>query len=254
MVEAVQRWRIAFRRAEPALGLGPAEIARAWEDGLVGSGIPVLLGAAARPRPKLTFALPLPAGRPAEHDLADLILTERWPLARFRRALVDALPAGFALVELYDVWLGAPTISGAVAAAAYRGRLDGLTEEELARASGLLLAASELSRVRPKGDGQARYDLRPLIVDLAAHVWPPSVPAGVPGSGPGMGPASEAVLRMLLRASSDGPSGRPEEVALAIGERLGRTLRLVDLVRERVWTADEAASLSPATFRGAGTG
>src|SRR5664279_1154511 len=103
MVEAVQRWRIAFRRVSPALDLGPPEIARAWEIALEAAGVPVLMSAAAKPRPRLTFAAPLPPGRIAEHDLADVVLAERWPLARLRGALSAALPAGLEVVDLYDV-------------------------------------------------------------------------------------------------------------------------------------------------------
>lgn len=48
---------------------------------------------------------------------------------------------------------------------------------------------------------------------------------------------------MILRTSSDGPSGRPDEVILTVGEALGRELELLELIRERLWTADEAPTL-----------
>jgi radical SAM-linked protein len=236
MVEAIQRWRIAFRRGEPALGLGPAEIARAWESGLAGSAIPIVLSAAATPRPKLTFASPLPAGRPAEHDLADLVLGERWPLARLRPALAAALPDGFEVVDLYDVWLGAPALAAALSATSHRARLRGASSDELGAAAEELMAATSLSRSRARSDGRVSYDLRPLILDLASR---PAGPTGDEAAGRPADGAAGAILRVILRSASDGPAGRPDEVILALGEHLGRTLELVDLVRERLWTADE---------------
>jgi hypothetical protein len=63
-------------------------------------------------------------------------------------------------------------------------------------------------------------------------------PSGAPGSG------DLAIVRMTLRTSSDGPSGRPDEVILALAEALGRELQLVELVRERLWTAEEVPTLA----------
>ena len=228
MVEPVQRWRIAFRRGSPALDLGPPEIVRAWEAGLAASGIPLVLSATATPRPRLTFAAPLPPGRAAEHDLADMVLGERWTLPRLRPALEAALPAGFTLVDLYDVWLGAPSITASLGAMSFRVLVGAVTAIELGTAAEALLAALTLERIRAKGDRGVTYDLRQLILDLAVS------PADAAGA---------AAFRMLLRTASDGPSGRPDEVLLAAGEILGRKLELVDLVRERLWTSDEMPAL-----------
>ncbi|MFI5199201.1 MAG: TIGR03936 family radical SAM-associated protein [Candidatus Limnocylindrales bacterium] len=234
MVEAVQRWRIAFRRGSPALDLGPSETARAWEAGLAESGIPVVMSAAATPRTRLTFAAPLPAGRAAEHDLADLVLSERWRLARVRPALVAALPVGFELVDLYDVWVGAPSITAALGATGYRASVGGAPSADLTGAADRLLAAPMLKRIRAKADRAVPYDLRPLILDLAVSATDPeAVPNGPSG----------ATLRMVLRTSVDGPSGRPDEVLLAMGEILGCQLEQLDLVRERQWTSDEVPRL-----------
>lgn len=236
MVEPVQRWRIAFRRGEPALDLGPPEITRAWEEGLVAAGIPVVMSSAAKPRPRLTFAAPLPPGRAAEHDLADLVVGERWPMARLRAALGTALPVGFEVIDLYDVWLGAPAITAVLNAMSHRATVAGATATELAGAAGRLLAADRLERNRAKGTEQrVTYDLRPLILELDVAEGAPPRSAGDGGT---------TIVRMALRTSPDGPSGRPDEVVLALGEDLDRNLQLVELVREREWTADEVPTLA----------
>ncbi len=228
MVEAVQRWRIAFRRGSPALELGPPEIVRAWEAGLAAADIPVVLSATATPRPRLSFAAPLPPGRATEHDLADLVLSERWTVARFRAALIAALPPGFEVVDLYDVWLGAPAITAVLGAMSHRAIVAGASPGELRAAADTLLAADRLDRTRAKGSERTvKYDLRPLILDLAV---------GNEGE--------RTFVRMILGTSSDGPSGRPDEVLFALGEVIGRDLELVELVRERLWTSDETPSLA----------
>jgi len=221
MTEGIQRWRIAFRRGAPALELDPPEIARAWEAALAEAGVPVVMSAAARPRPRLTFAVGLPPGRVAEHELLDVVLAERWSLSRLRTALAAALPAGLGIVDLYDVWLGAQSVSAALSASTHRVTVGGATNGQLATAAATILGSKTLERTRAKGaELQTIYDLRPLILELQVD---PAAP----------------IVRMVLRTSSDGPSGRPDEVILALGEVIGRELELVDLVRERLWTSDE---------------
>ena len=53
-------------------------------------------------------------------ELIDVVLTERWPIWRVRNALTDRLPAGWRLVDLFDVWLAGPPLAGRVVAADYR--------------------------------------------------------------------------------------------------------------------------------------
>jgi radical SAM-linked protein len=233
MIEAVQRWRIAFRRGAPVLEFGPPEIARAWETAFTAAGIPVVMSAAANPRPRLTFAAALPPGRPAEHELLDVVLAERWPLPRLRSALTGALPPGLEIVDLYDVWLGAPSITAALAAMSHRAILGGASADpvEVSGAVATLLAADRLHRTRSKGtERSVQYDLRPLILELGANPRPDAT--------------KQTIVRVILRTSSDGPSGRPDEVILALGEVIGRELELVELVRERLWTADEVPTLT----------
>ena len=228
MVDPIQRWRIAFRRGSPALELGPPEIARAWESALAAARVPVVMSAAATPRARLTFAAPLPVGRLAEHDLVDVVLADRWSMARLRGAIASALPAGLEVVDLYDVWLHAPALTAVLSGMSHRATVVGASPADLSAAAATLLEAGRLERTRMKGGEQrATYDLRPLILAL-------EVAAASDG----------AAVRMILRTASDGPSGRPDELLLALGEAAGRPLEQVDLVRERLWTVDEVPTLA----------
>lgn len=242
--EARQRWRIVFARDGEALGLPQSEAVARWEAALLGAGIPVALSQGRTPRPRLTFAAPLPAGMPAEAELADLVLTERLTRADLRHRLGRCLPAGYGLVDLYDVWLGEATLAARLAAADYRvtvsaGSSGGSPEDvrlgdRCGDACRELLVASTLDRTRSKGDDRTvAYDLRPLLLDLSV--------AGSDQTEPG----APVELRMRLRLGGEGASGRPEEVVRALGERLGLELRIERTVRQRLLTADELQAAPP---------
>jgi len=226
--EPRQRWRIVFAR-DAAVRDPSSATGAAWEAALARTGLPIARSLGKSPRPKLTVGAPLPVGMAGEAELADLVLTERLPVAEVRAKLSGHLPEGHRLVDLHDVWLGAPTVVAQIVAADYRLTVRGASELELDGACSELVAATRIERTRQKGDGRAvTYDLRPLILTL--HAGPPDPPSE-DGAG-------AATLRMRLRHAQDGPAGRPDEVILALGEALGRRLAGGSIVRERLLTAD----------------
>jgi radical SAM-linked protein len=226
--EPRQRWRIVFaRRADPNR-LTHRDVADAWLAALTASGLPLAGGG--RGRQPLTFGLPLPAGIAAEREVADLVLVERLPIAEVRPSLLRSLPPGVALVDLHDVWLGAPAIAASVVAADYRvtvadaTRLDGA---QLAAAAAELLASASVPIARQRGGGEATVDLRPLVDDIR--------PIGDAGDGGGMG------LWIRCRVHPERGSGRPEEVVAAISAIAGRDVEVGETVRERVVLAEDRA-------------
>ena len=66
------------------------------------------------------------------------------------RALAGAVPAGWHLIEIEDVWLGAPPLAGQVAAADYRIELGDVDAGAIARAAAQILASAHLPRERVK--------------------------------------------------------------------------------------------------------
>jgi hypothetical protein len=152
----------------------------------------------------------------------EVFLAERVPIWRMREALEGRLPAGWGLVDLFDVWVGGPPLAGRVVGADYRVELAAAADPgALATAARALLQARELPRVRQKGEGSVAYDLRPLLADVA-----------IDGSG---GPA----LHVRTRIHPELGTGRPEEVIAALGDRLGRPLQVTVIVRERLILADD---------------
>jgi hypothetical protein len=232
----VQRWRLVVRRAALTGDLAQREQLSAWEAALVASGLPVAGLDLPKPKAKLAIAAPLSSSVPGEAELADLWLVERLPRWRVREALVDCLPGGFTLADLYDVWLGEPPLPGRVAASVYRAEMASIVDgDALAGACAGLLAADALPRERRRGETTVAYDLRPFLADLAVS---PS-------------PNGGSMLRMTLRHDPAKGVGRPDETLLALAEALGlEALTPASLVRESLVLADPPAP-EPAPPRGA---
>jgi radical SAM-linked protein len=222
---ARQRWRLflalpapaaADRASEPAAG-------RSWPALLGSSGLPLAGEGAGRGR--VGPAAPLPLGVAGEREVVDLYLAQRLPAAAVRAAVAAVLPAGVSLVDLHDVWVGAPSAPAAVVAADYRVLLAGPPRWVLEGAVLALLLAAALPRERRREKKTTAYDLRPLILRLEVRASD--------GSG--------VTLAIRLRHAADAV-GRPEEVVAALGEppaSVGEALTVRSIARERIVMADD---------------
>lgn len=225
--EPRQRWRLIFRRRPDAPPLPQREQLAAWEASLSVSGLPLAGVRTPVPRPRLVFGAPLAVGMSAERDLLDLFLTERRSTAEVRVRLAGSLPAGHELVDVHDVWLGDPALSGQVVAADYRLLLAAGDEgaepdlSALASACERFLVAATVPRSREKGGRSIAYDLRPLVTDV--HVEP--------GDGPN--------IMIRTRFDPERGVGRPEEVVAALSELVGAALAVRRVVRERLLLAGD---------------
>lgn len=217
--EAVQRWRLVISRTALPAARGQREQLSEWDAALIASGLPIAGLDAARPRARMAFAAPLSASIPGEAELLDVWLVERLPRWRVREALAAVTPPGFAIVDLFDVWLGEPPLPGRVAASVYRATVHAEDPGRLASAAETLLAATELPRQRRKGEGTVAYDLRPFLASIEVIA----------------ASAGEATIRMILRHDPTKGLGRPDETLAALGEAMGGPpLEADTLVRERL--------------------
>ncbi len=208
MSDAKQRWRLVFARGEEARYLSHLDAVHLWERAFRRGEIPVAHSEGFSPRPRLIFAAPLPLGMLAEHELADLFLSERLTRPDLRSRLAAGMPSGYRLIDLYDEWVGGPALATQLVAADYRLGLLGAEGTKVEAAIGELLAAEALPRERRREKKVTRYDLRPLLVDLRLGSGREADEAATP-------------LWMRLRHSQDGGSGRPEEVVAEMASRLG---------------------------------
>lgn len=201
---------------------------------LAGSGLPLVGLDLPVPRPRLVFAAPLVVGMAAERELVDLYLVETRPVAEVRDRLANALPAGHEAIDLYDVWLGEPALSGRVVAADYRVELSPGADPRgaaadagtLARAAERLLAAGTIPRTRDKGGRTVAYDLRPLLAAIEVVRRPDDE-------------TRAGALRVRTRFDPERGVGRPDEVVAAIGELIGTPPAVAAIVRERLLLAGE---------------
>ena len=220
-VVARQRWRLVLARTSEAPDGPGREQTEAWESALEASGLPSFRPAG-RARPRVAFGAPLAAGIAAERELADIVLTSTEPVWRVREALADRLPGGWRLVDLYDVWLGAPALAGQVAAADYRIDLGDADGGRVAAAAEALLAASRLPRERLKGTSIVRHDLRPLLIDVRVLEGGPPL-----------------LVSVRTRFHPELGTGKPADVVAALGDAASVALVVVSVVRERLILADE---------------
>jgi hypothetical protein len=187
-------------------------------------------------RGRVALAAPLPLGFVGEQEILDVVLGARLPSVEVRDRIRAGLPTSVELVDLHDVWVGAPSASAALVAADYRVDLAGVPAPLVRLAAESLLAATALPRERHREKKTQAFDLRPLIVAL-------SVSAVVPRAGP-PADAPAALLRVRLR-HRPGAVGRPEDVVAALGEPpappLVGEMRVLGIVRERLLlTGDDA--------------
>lgn len=219
-----QRWRVVFAR-DPGETVAVIEGSGGGREGVVAALERIDLPLArAGTRAKIALAASLPAGMAAEHELADLILTEPRAVADVRAAISHVLAPEYRLVDLYDVWLGEPALPAQVAAADYRvvlGPLPG-PAGAIAEAAHRLLTSTSLPRERLKGGRPVTYDLRPLLADVVL----------VDGSEP-------QTLRIRTLFLPERGAGRPEEVVAALAEACGLVLEISAMTRERIWLASE---------------
>jgi radical SAM-linked protein len=256
--EVRQRWRLVFARGEEARYLSHLDTVRAWERAFRRGEIPVAVSEGFSPRSKLVFAAPLQLGMLAEHELADLFLAERLSAPDLWDRLAAGLPRGYRVVELHDVWVGAPALAPQLVAADYSMTLLGVEPARAAGAISQLMAADKLPRRRLKEAQSKPYDLRPLLLDLRVRA---ADPEAIPPDATG---AAATGLWMRLRHSQNLGSGRTDEVIAALAEEMGLTahmavgegddegatageapaagrptLEMVRPVRERLWLVDE---------------
>jgi radical SAM-linked protein len=221
--EPRQRWRVTFGRDAPPRDEVPTgrEYVGRWEATLLDSALPALVLASGRPR--IALGAPLPVGCSGEGELLEFWLTQVVPAWRVRTGIEPHLPGGHRLVGLESVWLGAPALSGQVAAADYEVTLAaGSPSDELASAVERLLRATSLPRDRQKGGVTKTYDMRPLVLRLEID---------------------GASLRMRTRIHPELGTGRPDEVVAALADDVGSELAIERIARLRLLLLDELGDL-----------
>jgi len=174
---------------------------RLWERALRRAQMPLAYSEGFSPHPRLSLAAPLAVGVTSEAELMDVFIS-RWVSPHwFTTAASQQLPPGIEILGVYPIALSMPSLQAQVRYTEYRVEVE--TENgpgDIESAVSALLSVEHLPWHHQRDTGRRSYDLRALIDDLWLVDW--RQPYGTIG--------------MRLRCDSGG-SGRPEQVALALG-------------------------------------
>ncbi len=193
----MQRLRVRFSRTDEVKYISHLDLMRCWERAFRRAEVPLAYSEGFTPHPRISLAAPLAIGATSEAELMDVVVT-RWVSPHwFSGGVSRQLPPGLKIMAVVPVATTLPSLQSAVRLAEYRVEVEStMTVKELEAAVEHLLSLEQLPWHHHRDTGERNYDLRSLIEDLWVE----------PGGG----------LGMSLRCDSGG-SGRPEQVALALG-------------------------------------
>jgi radical SAM-linked protein len=197
----MQRLRIRFSRGEEIKFISHLDIMRLWQRALQRARIPLAYTEGFNPHPRLSLAAPLAVGVTSQGELMD-VFCHKWVSPHFfSNALSQQLPAGIEILQVSMVALTLPSLQSLVSQAEYEVAVAAEKEEtEVKAALASLLALEQLPWHHERDTGTRNYDLRALIDDLWLVEWR----------------RNAGTIGMRLRCDSGG-SGRPEQVAAALG-------------------------------------
>jgi len=197
----LQRLRVKFSRGESIKFISHLDIVRLWERALHRAQIELAYSEGFSPHPRLSLAVPLAVGVTSEAELMDVYLGKWNSPHWFQSTVSRQLPAGIETLGVLPMAMEAPSLQSQVRYAEYKIEVASEKQQkDIEAVIATLLAAEHLPWHHERDTGTRNYDLRALVDDLRlldCHL--PSYTIG-----------------MRLRCDSSG-SGRPEQVALALG-------------------------------------
>ncbi len=229
-----QRMRVTFATFDQVKYVGHLDLARAFERAIRRARLPLAYTQGFNPQPRLQFAAALPVGFTSCGEVADVFLNEEMQPAELLERLAAALPPGIRPLHAEPVLRTLPSLQSHVATARYRIEVESGDDPAAFEASLRgFLARGEALRERRRGKERARYDLRPLVLDLDYE-----------------GEITGGHSFVALMRCSAGATGRPDEMLAELGyetawrrvTRLG--LGFGDALPE---TNGEAVQVSPIT-------
>ncbi len=195
------RIRITFSKTGALRYIGHLDLNTIWERGTRRAGLPLAYSQGFHPQPKIHIAAALPLGFSSRCEVLDMKLNEEINLDELPKRLEDAMPSGIGILKVENIDERAPAIQTQVLSAEYEVTLtEAADSSELKRRIDEILSSTSLPRER-RGK---KYDLRPLIEELALLQLPPN------SSNLG---GEKIFMRLSAR---EGATGRPDEVLDAL--------------------------------------
>ena len=171
-----QRVRIRYAKEERIKFISHQDEFRAWERALRRAGLPLLYKQGFNPQPHIQFASPLGVGFTGLREPVDITFAPPVPLPELSERLAASLPPGLTVRDLAEVPLKTPALQSQLIGADYAIRLFAEADEAIdgepvaaaiERRIAALLRETEIWRERERKGKRCRYNLRPLILELA---------------------------------------------------------------------------------------
>jgi len=215
----MQRLRIRFNRGEEVKYISHLDIMRLWHRAFNRAGIGLAYSEGFNPHPRMSLAAPLALGVTSEAELMDIVLTRSASPHFITAALSRQLPPGIELLQVHPIAMVMPSLQSQVRYAEYKVEMESEKgQQETDAALDSLLSLAHLPWQHQRDTGPRKYDLRALVDDLWLIDWRDEF----------------CILGMRLRCDSGG-SGRPEQVAAALGfTRFPRSLHRTKLILKTV--------------------
>jgi radical SAM-linked protein len=190
------RYRLIFSKLAEMRFTSHLDVHRALGRTIRRANLPLIYSQGYHPKPRINIGAALPLGMTSECELADFWLENRIIESDACSTLQEHCPPGLLVHSVHSVADSEASLQTQIVAAEYKvGFIDPPDATLPEKISALLDKAPILRERRGK-----TYDLRPLILELFPETMDDS----------------NTEIRMRLRAS-EGKTGRPEEVCLALG-------------------------------------
>ena len=210
------RLRIRFKRGPEIKFISHLDIIRLWQRAFRRAGIPLAYSEGFNPHPRISLAAPLALGVTSEAELMDIFVASGVSPHNLEAAVSCQLPPGISIREVYLIAVTLPSLQSRVRYAEYRALVEtGKDEKGVEAALASLLSEEHLPWQHRRDTGVRSYDLRALISDLWLADWR----------------SGYSTIGMRLRCDSGG-SGRPEQVAKALGFSQPRSIHRFRLILE----------------------
>jgi len=197
----MQRLRVRFRRGEEVKFISHLDLMRLWQRAFHRAGIALAYSEGFSPHPRMSLAAPLALGITSETELMDVLCGRQVSPHWFTAAVSQQLPPGIEILQVYQIDLSQPSLPSQVRFVEYEVEVETETGQKgIQSAVTSLLSVKHLPWQHQRDTGPRNYDLRALIDDLWLIRWH----------------RPRCTLGMRLRCDNSG-SGRPEQVALALG-------------------------------------
>ncbi|MDX3849339.1 TIGR03936 family radical SAM-associated protein [Streptomyces sp. AK02-01A] len=209
----MQRIRLRYTKRGRLRFTSHRDFQRAFERALRRAEVPMAYSAGFTPHPKVSYANAAPTGTGSEAEFLEIALAEARDPGTLRELLDESLPDGLDIIDAVEARTSG--LADRLTASVWELRLDGVDQEEAARAVAAFLAAETVEVERRTKNGLRTFDARSAVAGL--RTVDPRSAEGADSSGagpsaainrPGDGPC--AILRLVVRHVT--PAVRPDDV------------------------------------------